>query len=93
MALTIWGIGKAWGYRTKESFYKAAAAAAILPIITVSIFGMIRMQINPKAANEISAQTINQIVGIFANDLPYIVLADFAGGVAGSIINMFGSRR
>ena len=89
MALMVWIIGRTWGYSTKEAILTILAAAVILPMIIIALVGMVKMQLNPEAINEISSNTIEQIINYFADNIVYIVLADIAGIIAGAIISIF----
>lgn len=89
MALMVWIIGRTWGYSTKKAILTILAAAVILPMIIIVLVGMVKMQLNPEAINEISSNTIEQIINYFANNIVYIILADIAGVIAGAIISIF----
>lgn len=78
-----------WGYNTKKAILTILAAAVILPMIIIALVGMVKMQLNPEAVNEISLNTIEQIISYISNNIAYIALADIAGVIAGAIISIF----
>lgn len=89
MALIVWLIGMTWGYNTKKAILTILAAAVILPMIIIALVGMLKMQLNPEAINEISLNTIEQIISYLSKNMAYIALADIAGVIAGAIISIF----
>jgi hypothetical protein len=48
--------------------------------------------LHPEATSELTASTIDAIVKFFVGQLPYILLADFAGALFGMIIGKSSSR-
>jgi len=93
MAIATFFIGKFLGDEAKQAILYLAGLAVVLPIIVVTIAGMLGMlQSTAETAEEIASSTIQAIVNYTVGKLPYIVISDVAGIIVGSVVALFTGR-
>jgi len=92
MAFVTWLLTKTGERRFGEVIVQVGTAMVIVPIILMFIVFVIKSQINPEAVNELASETIDAITTYFADNLPFIVLADVAGAIVGGVIGAFQRR-
>jgi len=93
MAFATWLIGKIWGYGTKKAITTILGLFVLMPIFIIYVIGVIKMQLNPEAINQIAASTIEALITYVAEKMPYIAISDFAGLIVGRIISAFTESR
>lgn len=63
-----------------------SAAIVVVPILLICIFGALDMSsADPETASAIAGSTIEKVVSYAGGKFPGIVIADFAGAIAGAI--------
>lgn len=92
MAFVTWLITKTGERKAGEVIVQIGTAMIVVPVIIMLVVFFIKAQLNPEAINELAAETIDQIVTFFAENLPFVLLSDIAGTIVGCIIGSFQSR-
>jgi predicted PurR-regulated permease PerM len=92
MCIVTWLLARTCQRRFTQLLAQVGAAFVIVPIIVMLIVFMVKSQLHPEATSELAASTIDAVVRFFAAQLPYIVLADFAGVLFGAIIGKSSSN-
>lgn len=92
MAFVTWLLAKTGERKAGEVIVQIGTAMIVTPMIIMLIVFFIKVQLDPGAANELGAETIDQIVTFFAEKLPFVLLSDVAGAIVGSIVGSFQRR-
>ena len=89
MAFVTWLLTKNGERKAGEIIVQIGTAMVVVPMIIIFIVFVIKAQINPEAINELASETIDSIVTYVTEKLPFVVLSDVAGTIAGSITGLF----
>ena len=86
MAFVTWLLVKSGERKIGEVIVQVGTAMVILPLIFMLIVFMIQSQVHPEAIDQLASKTIDAMVLFVAEKLPFVILADVAGAIVGSII-------
>ena len=90
MAIGTIIIGKKYGRKKTSAIERLSFLALILPVVLTGSFAIFKMMnANPEETEEISNKAVTQIIDYAAEKLPYIVVSDFAGIIAGTLLIPF----
>jgi predicted PurR-regulated permease PerM len=92
MCIVSWLLVKTGQRKSYQLLTQLGVAFVIVPMIMILIIFMIKLQLHPETASQLAASTIDAIVKFFVGQLPYILLADFAGVLFGMIIGKSSSK-
>lgn len=68
------------------------AAFVIVPFIVILIILMVQSQLHPETASQAGVSAIDSTVSFIVAQLPYILIADFAGVLFGALIGKSSSK-
>jgi uncharacterized PurR-regulated membrane protein YhhQ (DUF165 family) len=92
MCIVSWLLVRTGQRKFSQLLAQVGVAFVIVPIIVILIILMVKLQLHPESASQAGGSAIDSIVSFFVGQLPYILLADFAGSVFGVLIGKLSSK-
>ena len=92
MALATWLVSEIFRYETKQKITTIVGLAIVLPLLIIFLFGAAGILQDPESAQVIESSTMEAITDYVGGKLPYIVISDIAGIIAGSIMGYLTRR-
>jgi predicted PurR-regulated permease PerM len=86
MCIVSWLLVRTGQRKFSQVLALLAVAFVVVPFIVILVILMVKLQLHPETASQAGASAIDSMVSFFVGQLPYILIADFAGVLCGVLI-------